>query len=151
MRLLVGCGLGIGAVGSSFFDQMLKQRNPFYKYDASIAAAISFGGFGTTGDAVTRTSEIAAFLEHKRPTKRLVGRQRRRTAHLLGATTHQITADGGRSGHSLPGRSTIYGREPMQISYSYDYRPAGQAIGVGLLNKPHLVATDSVVSFKTAL
>ncbi|RWW34938.1 hypothetical protein BHE74_00014554 [Ensete ventricosum] len=97
MRLLVGCGLGIGAVGSSFFDQMLKQRNPFYKYDASIAAANSFGGFGTTGDAVTRTSEIAAFLAHKRPTKRLVGRQRRRTAHLLGATTHQITADGGRS------------------------------------------------------
>ena len=34
---------------------------------------------------------------------------------------------------------------------NYNYGPAGRAIGVDLLNNPDLVATDPVVSFKTAL
>ncbi|TQD85796.1 hypothetical protein C1H46_028712 [Malus baccata] len=56
-------------VSSSVFDQMLKYRNDgrcpshgFYKYDAFIAAARSFNGFGTTGDVATRKKELAAFL-----------------------------------------------------------------------------------------
>ena len=51
------------------FDQMLKHRNDggcpakgFYTYDAFIAAAKAFAGFGTTGDDATRKREIAAFL-----------------------------------------------------------------------------------------
>lgn len=56
-------------ISSSLFDQMLKYRNDgrcsghgFYRYDAFIAAAGSFNGFGTTGDITTRKREIAAFL-----------------------------------------------------------------------------------------
>jgi len=56
-------------ISSSLFDKMLKYRNDgrcaargFYKYDAFIAAARSFRGFGTTGDDNTRKKEIAAFL-----------------------------------------------------------------------------------------
>ncbi|KAM4133760.1 hypothetical protein ACJW30_01G355900 [Castanea mollissima] len=48
---------------------MLKYRNDprcksngFYTYNAFIAAARSFNGFGTTGDVATRKREIAAFL-----------------------------------------------------------------------------------------
>ncbi|KAL2333884.1 hypothetical protein Fmac_015097 [Flemingia macrophylla] len=48
---------------------MLKYRNDarcagrgFYTYDAFVAAARSFIGFGTTGDDATRKREIAAFL-----------------------------------------------------------------------------------------
>ncbi|CAL5049735.1 unnamed protein product [Urochloa decumbens] len=44
-----------------------------------------------------------------------------------------------------------YGRGPIQISYNYNYGPAGQAIGQNLLANPDLVATDPTVSFKTAL
>ncbi|MBI1572315.1 chitinase, partial [Escherichia coli] len=43
------------------------------------------------------------------------------------------------------------GRGPIQLSYNYNYGPAGEAIGEDLLNNPDLVATDTVVSFKTAL
>lgn len=39
-----------------------------------------------------------------------------------------------------------HGRGPMQLSYNFNYGPAGLAIGVDLLNNP-----DLVVSFKTAL
>ena len=56
-------------ISSSLFDQMLKHRNDprcsanrFYTYDAFIAAARSFNGFGTTGDDTTRKREVAAFL-----------------------------------------------------------------------------------------
>uniref|UniRef100_N1R5P5 chitinase n=1 Tax=Aegilops tauschii TaxID=37682 RepID=N1R5P5_AEGTA len=44
-----------------------------------------------------------------------------------------------------------YGRGPIQLSWNYNYGPAGRAIGVDLLNNPDLVAADATVSFKTAL
>nr|AYK28279.1 chitinase 2 [Zea mays]AYK28280.1 chitinase 2 [Zea mays]AYK28281.1 chitinase 2 [Zea mays]AYK28284.1 chitinase 2 [Zea mays] len=44
-----------------------------------------------------------------------------------------------------------YGRGPIQISYNYNYGPAGQAIGAGILANPDLVATDPTVSFETAV
>ncbi|PRQ47257.1 putative chitinase [Rosa chinensis] len=43
-----------------------------------------------------------------------------------------------------------YGRGPIQLTYNYNYAQAGQAIGVDLINNLDLVATDPVVSFKTA-
>ncbi|GJN39396.1 hypothetical protein PR202_gb28510 [Eleusine coracana subsp. coracana] len=49
-----------------------------------------------------------------------------------------------------PGKK-YFGRGPIQISYNYNYGPAGRAIGVDLLNNPDLVASDPPVSFKTAL
>ena len=56
-------------ISTSLFDQMLKYRNDprcksngFYTYNAFIAAAQSFNGFGTTGDDTTRKRELAAFL-----------------------------------------------------------------------------------------
>ncbi|KAH0719407.1 hypothetical protein KY290_014905 [Solanum tuberosum] len=56
-------------VTSDLFNEMLKNRNDdrcpakgFYTYDAFIAAANSFPGFGTTGDDTARKKEIAAFL-----------------------------------------------------------------------------------------
>ena len=53
----------------ALFNQMLKHRDEsscpahgFYTYNAFIAAARSFSGFGTTGDATTRKRELAAFF-----------------------------------------------------------------------------------------
>ncbi|CAK9157223.1 unnamed protein product [Ilex paraguariensis] len=65
--------LSQGDVGSIIsktqFDQMLKHRDDaacpgkgFYTYDAFVAAAKSFGSFGTTGATDIRKREIAAFL-----------------------------------------------------------------------------------------
>ena len=56
-------------ISASLFDQMLKYKNDprcksngFYTYNAFIAAAQSFNGFGTAGDVTTRKRELAAFL-----------------------------------------------------------------------------------------
>ncbi|KAM3695807.1 hypothetical protein ACB098_07G161700 [Castanea mollissima] len=151
-----------GIISRDSFNQLLKHRNDaacpaknFYTYDAFIAAAKSFPGFATTGDTATRKREVAAFL---------------------GQTSHETTGgwpsapDGPYSwGYCYlresnpgsycasdpnypcaPGRQ-YYGRGPIQLSWNYNYGRCGKAIGVDLLNNPDLVATDPIISFKTAI
>jgi chitinase len=160
-----GGGSGVASIVSrSLFDQMLLHRNDaacpaknFYTYDAFVAAANAFPSFATTGDAATRKREVAAFLAQ---------------------TSHETTGgwatapDGpyswgycfkeennGNVGSDYCVQSSqwpcaagkkYYGRGPIQISYNYNYGPAGQAIGSNLLSNPDLVASDATVSFKTA-
>ncbi|GAB4830148.1 hypothetical protein Ancab_019789 [Ancistrocladus abbreviatus] len=49
----------------------------------------------------------------------------------------------------VPGQG-YYGRRPIQITWNYNYGPAGQSIGFDGLNSAGTVATDPVISFKTA-
>ena len=44
-----------------------------------------------------------------------------------------------------------YGRGPIQLTWNYNYGPAGEANEFDGLNSPETVANDAVVSFKTAL
>ncbi|GJS10857.1 putative reverse transcriptase domain-containing protein [Tanacetum coccineum] len=44
-----------------------------------------------------------------------------------------------------------YGRGPIQLSWNYNYGPAGSSIGFDGLNNPETVATDPIISFRTAL
>ncbi|XP_028795256.1 endochitinase A-like isoform X1 [Neltuma alba] len=137
-------------ITSSLFEQMLKHRNDaacqgkgFYSYNAFITAARSFPGFGTTGDDATRKRELAAFF---------------------GQTSHETTggwdtAPDGRYAWgycfvregSNTASSGYYGRGPIQLTHDYNYQQAGSAIGVDLVRNPDLVATDAVISFKTAI
>ncbi|XP_021740345.1 basic endochitinase-like [Chenopodium quinoa] len=155
-----------GYVGSiitpALFDQMLNHRNEnscpgheFYTYNAFIAAARSFNGFGTTGDVTTRKRELAAFFAQ---------------------TSHETTGgwasapDGPYSwgycfvreqgnpppaycdpGSPCPAGKMYYGRGPIQLTHNYNYDLAGKAIKVDLINNPDLVATDATISFKTAV
>lgn len=50
----------------------------------------------------------------------------------------------------VPGKK-YYGRGPLQLSWDYNYGPAGQDIGFDGLGDPDRVAQDPVVSFRTAL
>ncbi|CAM8951498.1 unnamed protein product [Rhodiola kirilowii] len=155
-------GGGIGRlISSSMFDQMLKYRNDprckangFYQYNAFITAANSFPGFGTTGDDATRKRELAAFF---------------------GQTSHETTGgwptapDGAfawgychsrelnrgtycsSSEYPCPAGRQYYGRGPIQLTHNYNYAKAGAAIQSDLINNPDLVATDPVITFRTAI
>uniref|UniRef100_A0A6N2MLI9 Glycoside hydrolase family 19 catalytic domain-containing protein n=1 Tax=Salix viminalis TaxID=40686 RepID=A0A6N2MLI9_SALVM len=146
---------------------MLKYRNDgrclgngVYTYDAFISAARSFSGFGTSGDDTARRRELSAFLAQ--------------TSHET--TGCVMTAGGWPSADdgpyawgycfirendcqtqcssdqwSCPAGMQYYGRGPIQLTHNYNYGLAGQAIGVDLINNPDLVATDPVISFKTAI
>ena len=133
----------------------------FYTYAAFLDAARAFPGFANQGSAEDRKREVAAFL-----------------ANISHETTGGwATAPDGpyswglcfvREGGNID-PSTLnaycvssaqypraagkkyYGRGPIQLSYNYNYGQAGVALGIDLLNNPDLVATDPVVSFKTAL
>ncbi|KAL2507162.1 Basic endochitinase B [Forsythia ovata] len=160
---------GVGSIISkSLFEQMLKHRNDanchakgFYTYEAFIAAANSFGAFGTIGDTDTRKREIAAFLAQ---------------------TSHETTGgwasapdgpyswgycfkqeQGNPPDYCVPYQQwtctdgSTLGQEgaqdPAQCKWkdNFNYDQAGKAIGVDLLNNPDLVANDPTISFKTAL
>lgn len=49
-----------------------------------------------------------------------------------------------------PGKK-YYGRGPLQISWNFNYGPAGKNIGFDGLRDPDKVAQDPTISFKTAL
>nr|P11955.4 RecName: Full=26 kDa endochitinase 1; Flags: Precursor [Hordeum vulgare]AAA18586.1 chitinase [Hordeum vulgare subsp. vulgare] len=157
-------GGGVSSIVSrALFDRMLLHRNDgacqakgFYTYDAFVAAASAFRGFGTTGGTDTRKREVAAFLAQT--SHETTGgwatapdgafawgycfKQER------GATSNYCTPSA--QWPCAPGKS-YYGRGPIQLSHNYNYGPAGRAIGVDLLRNPDLVATDPTVSFKTAM
>ncbi|PHT91061.1 Acidic endochitinase Q [Capsicum annuum] len=134
-------------VTRDLFEQMLSFRNNdvcpgkgFYTYEAFITGANSFPAFGTTGDDTARKKEVAAFF---------------------GQTSHETnggsagTFTGGycfvREGNQMG--SGFYGRGPIQLTGQSNYERAGRGIGVGqdLVNNPDKVATDPVISFKTAI
>ncbi|GAV76989.1 Glyco_hydro_19 domain-containing protein/Chitin_bind_1 domain-containing protein [Cephalotus follicularis] len=157
-----GGGGGIGNIISrSTFDQMFKHRDgcpskSFYRYDAFIAAAKAFPAFGTTGDDATKKREIAAFLAQTSHETTggwasapdgpyawgycYVSEQNPGSDYCSPSATYPCVAG-----------KRYFGRGPMQLSWNYNYGQCGKAIGVNLLNNPDLVATDAVVSFKSAI
>ncbi|CAN6480863.1 unnamed protein product [Victoria cruziana] len=150
-------------ISEATFNEMLLHRDNvacpargFYTYSAFIAAAEFFPAFGNTGDDDTRKREIAAFLAQ---------------------TSHETTGgwptapDGpyawgycfvqeignppdycvaSTQWPCVPGKK-YFGRGPIQLSYNYNYGPAGQALGHNLLSDPDSVAADPIISFETAL
>ncbi|CAN6342101.1 unnamed protein product [Urochloa humidicola] len=145
------------------FERLLLHRNDaacgghgFYSYDAFLAAAASFPAFATTGSDEQRKREVAAFLgqtSHETTGGWATAPDGPYTWGYCWTQEQNPTSDycdPRPDWPCAPGKK-YFGRGPIQLSHNYNYGPAGQAIGVDLLNNPDLVATDAVVSFKTAL
>ncbi|XP_006645782.2 chitinase 10 [Oryza brachyantha] len=129
----------------------------FYTYASFARATARFPRFGATGCPDTRKREVAAFL-----------------AQISHETTGGwATAPDGPYAWGLcykeeitpasnycdatdkqwpcyPGKS-YHGRGPIQISWNFNYGPAGQALGFDGLRNPEVVANCSDTAFQTAL
>ncbi|RLM93303.1 chitinase 10 [Panicum miliaceum] len=129
----------------------------FYTYASFINAARTFPKFAATGDLSTRKRELAAFF-----------------AQISHETTGGwATAPDGEYSWGLcfkeeispasdycdatdaqwpcyPGRS-YHGRGPIQLSWNFNYGPAGRALGFDGLRNPEVVANCSETAFRTAL
>ncbi|XP_072973447.1 basic endochitinase C-like isoform X2 [Typha angustifolia] len=152
-----GRGGGLASlISREDFEILLKRRTDhrcagsFYTYEAFVEAADSFPAFVRTGDNDTRKRELAAFLGQ---TSQATTDGKYAWGYCF--VEQQVTDGTAYCTYStkwpcVPGKK-YFGRGPIQISYNYNYGPAGEAIDVGLLNDPDLVATDPVISFKTAL
>nr|QBC75407.1 chitinase class IV [Nepenthes sp. MF-2019] len=141
-------------VTDSFFDGIINQASSscagkyFYSRSAFLDALDSYPAFGTSSDADTNKQEIAAFFAHVT----------HETGHFcyieeIGGPSLPTSAYCDPSAAQWPCNPNVgyYGRGPIQISWNYNYGPAGQAIGFDGLNSPQTVANDPIISFKSAL
>jgi predicted chitinase len=133
-------------VSEAQFDQMFPNRNPFYTYDGLVAAMAAYPAFATTGGETVQQQEAAAFLANvSHETAGLVYVVEQDTAN------YPDYCDPSQPYGCPAGNAAYYGRGPLQLSWNFNYKAAGDALGIDLLDNPDLVATDAAVSWKTAL
>ena len=138
-----GGGNGGFVVSQAQFDQMFPNRNSFYTYSGLLAALNSYPSFATTGGTTIEKQEAAAFLAN--------------VDHETGGLVYIREID--QSGdycasepYGCPaGTYQYYGRGPLQISWNFNYKAAGDALGIDLLDNPDQVATNAAISWQTAL
>ncbi|KAG8369439.1 hypothetical protein BUALT_Bualt14G0013800 [Buddleja alternifolia] len=137
-------------VTDAFFNRIANQApagcpgRGFYTRSAFLSAVRSYPRFGTTGSRDDSRREIAAFFAHvTHETGRLCYRVE------TGGQSRDYCDETNRQYPCAPNRG-YYGRGPLQLSWNYNYGAAGQSIGFDGLNNPDIVATDPVISFRTA-
>nr|WP_107050596.1 glycoside hydrolase family 19 protein [Streptomyces sp. NRRL F-2580] len=133
-------------VSEAQFNQMFPNRNPFYTYNGLVAALSAYPGFANTGDDTVKRREAAAFLAN--------------VSHETGGLVYIVEQNTANYPHycdtSQPygcpaGQAAYYGRGPIQLSWNFNYKAAGDALGINLLANPYLVEQDPAVAMKTAL
>ncbi|KAK9725154.1 hypothetical protein RND81_05G125800 [Saponaria officinalis] len=140
-------------VTQAFFDGIIGQAaascpgKNFYTRDAFLNAVGAYPQFGTSGSGDDNKREIAAFFAH-------VSHETGRLCHIEendGAATNSNYCDTTNTQYPCVSGKKYYGRGPLQLSWNYNYGPAGQSIGFDGLNSPETVANDVVTSFKSGL
>ncbi|XP_031124070.1 endochitinase EP3-like [Ipomoea triloba] len=146
-----GGGSVADIVSEAFFNGIADQADSgcegkgFYTRNSFLDAVNSYPQFGTVGSADDSKREVAAFFAH--------------VTHETGHMCYINEIDGESRDYCdetntqypcAPGKM-YYGRGPIQLSWNFNYGPAGQSIGFDGLKNPDVVATDPAISFKTAL
>ncbi|MGI5448139.1 glycoside hydrolase family 19 protein [Streptomyces sp. CA-243310] len=139
-------GNGRFVVSEAQFNQMFPNRNPFYTYNGLVAALSAYPAFANTGDDTVKRREAAAFLAN--------------VSHETGGLFYIVEQNTANYPHYCDatqpygcpaGQAAYYGRGPIQLSWNFNYKAAGDALGINLLANPYLVEQDPAVAMKTAL
>ncbi|KAF5816688.1 putative chitinase [Helianthus annuus] len=140
-----------GIVTVSFFNGIVyksKKYCPgrrFYTRDAFLKALKNYPHFGRSGSIADSKREIAAFFAHVT----------HETGHFC--YTEEVNGrsrnycDNTATKYPCNPKKSYYGRGPIQLAWNYNYGEAGKSLGFDGLNNPDIVASDPVVSFRTAL
>uniref|UniRef100_A0A6N2LSX7 chitinase n=1 Tax=Salix viminalis TaxID=40686 RepID=A0A6N2LSX7_SALVM len=146
-----GSGSVADIVTPGFFNGIINQApagcagKSFYTRNAFLSAVNSYPQFGKLGSAEASKREIAAFFAH--------------VTHETGHFCYKEEINGASRNYCdatnkqypcVPGKK-YHGRGPIQLSWNYNYGPAGKSNNFDGLNDPDIVSRDAVVSFKTAL
>lgn len=133
-------------VSETQFNQMFPSRNPFYTYSGLTAALSAYPGFANTGSDTVKRQEAAAFLANvSHETGGLVYVVEQNTAN------YPHYCDTGQPYGCPAGQAAYYGRGPIQLSWNFNYKAAGDALGIDLLGNPYLVEQNASVAWKTGL
>nr|WP_030902021.1 chitinase [Streptomyces sp. NRRL F-5126] len=133
-------------VSEGQFDQMFPSRNPFYTYAGLTDALSAYPGFAGTGSDTVKKQEAAAFLAN-------VGHETGGLKYVVEQNTANYShyCDTTQPYGCPAGTDKYYGRGPLQISWNFNYKAAGDALGIDLLDNPDLVQNDASVAWKTGL
>ncbi|MFE1438722.1 glycoside hydrolase family 19 protein [Streptomyces sp. NPDC058739] len=133
-------------VSEAQFNQMFPGRNSFYTYSGLTAALSAYPGFARTGSDTTKKQEAAAFLAN-------VSHETGGLVHIVEQNTANYPhyCDWSQSYGCPAGQAAYYGRGPIQLSWNFNYKAAGDALGLDLLGNPWLVQNDASVAWKTGL
>jgi hypothetical protein len=124
-------------VSEAQFNQMFPGRNSFYTYSGLKAAMSAYPAFANTGSDTVKKQEAAAFLAN--------------VSHETGGLVHIVEQNTANYPHycdwSQPygcpaGQAAYYGRGPIQLSWNFNYKAAGDALGIDLLNNPCLLRPE---------
>ncbi|MFJ6904584.1 glycoside hydrolase family 19 protein [Streptomyces griseoluteus] len=138
--------VGNFVVSEAQFNQMFPNRNSFYSYSGLVNALGAYPGFANTGSDTVKKQEAAAFLANvNHETGGLVYVVEQNTAN------YPTYCDWSQSYGCPAGQAAYYGRGPIQLSWNFNYKAAGDALGIDLLHNPNLVQNDSAVAWKTGL
>jgi predicted chitinase len=141
-----GGGGGGFVVSEAQFNRMFPSRNSFYTYSGLVAALSAYPAFARTGGDATQKQEAAAFLAN-------VNHETGGLVHVVEQNTANYPAycDASQPYGCPAGQAAYHGRGPIQLSWNFNYKAAGDALGIDLLRNPGLVQTDAAVAWKTAL
>ncbi|KAG5530507.1 hypothetical protein RHGRI_025451 [Rhododendron griersonianum] len=146
---LISCQTDVSVadiVTDAFFNGIIDQAaascagKGFYSRSVFLQVADSYPLFGREGSIDDSKREIAAAF-----------------AHFTHETFQEIDGpskdycDENNTQYPCVAGKGYYGRGPIQLSWNFNYGPAGNSIGFDGLNNPDLVATDPIIAFKTAL
>ncbi|KAK2989377.1 LOW QUALITY PROTEIN: hypothetical protein RJ640_007776, partial [Escallonia rubra] len=137
-------------VTDAFFNGIIDQAAPdcpgksFYTRAAFLEALNLYPQFAR-GSAGHSKREIAAFFAH-------VTHDTQYFCFIEGAngTSGDYCDENRIEFPCVPGKA-YYGRGPLQLSWNYNYGPAGDYVGFNGLNNPDVVASDVLVSFEASL
>ena len=113
------------------FNQMFPSRNSFYTYSGLKAALSAYPAFANTGSDTVKKQEAAAFLAN-------VSHETGGLVHIVEQNTANYPhyCDWGQPYGCPAGQAAYYGRGPIQLSWNFNYKAAGDALGIDLLEQP---------------
>ncbi|MGH4034677.1 chitinase [Actinomycetota bacterium Odt1-20B] len=128
------------------FERMFPKRNSFFTYEGLVEATRVYPEFARTGSGTVRRQEAAAFLAN-------VSHETGGLYYVVAQdeSTYPIFCDETKPYGCPAGKSAYYGRGAIMLSWNFNYKAAGDALGIDLLNNPWLVETDPAVAWMTAL
>ncbi|MFT7722864.1 MAG: chitinase [Roseateles sp.] len=127
------------------FDALFPERIAFYTYEGFVEAVRQTPGFADADSDTERRQEMAAFLgqiAHESDQLRAQREYRRENWGNYCRDDARLSC--------APGQQ-YYGRGPIQLSWNYQYKAAGDFLGIDLWADPDRVARDSTVAWRTAL
>ncbi|WP_098243535.1 chitinase [Streptomyces formicae] len=128
------------------FERMFPERNSFFTYDGLVAATRAYPEFARTGGKALRKREAAAFLAN-------VSHETGGLFYVVAQNkdTYPIFCDETQPYGCPAGHDAYYGRGAIMLSWNFNYKAAGDALGLDLLDDPWLVERDPKVAWMTAL